>query len=355
MARSSHKMAAPNNLMLMDAPQQYAPPAPMAMGAASAGFAGGAAEAADASGFAEPQMAFGAPPGRGGDGGFVGANLATKMRAAAPEAQSGGAAPLAGAVILRSGSVSCEAMDVAAAAARVLRDAADALGGFAESQSQRQDQWLRQRWEAFRAQTVAAGGTVAPQHAAAGSGPTHADMHLRVPSERFEEARAAVRAAAAALGGRVTSEDASGIDVSEQYVDVVARQSVDAKALAQLDVLLGAAATVHDVLQVRREMDQVSARLEGLAAQRKSLEGRAKMSSLSVSIAMPQPPQPPQPTPSPRPGWSPGDVFASALRSLGGAAQVFAEVLIYFAVFAVPVGVCLSAAFVGLKRFSAAA
>jgi len=349
-------MAAPSNLMLMDAPQHYAPPAaPMAMGAASEGFGGGVASDATAGGFAEPQMDFGGPMGRGGDGGFVGANLATKMRAAAPEAQSGGAAPLSGAVILRSGSVSCEVMDVAAAAARVLRDAADALGGFAESQSQRQDQWLRQRWEAFRAQTVAAGGAVAPQHAAAGDGPTHADMHLRVPSERFEEARAAVRAAAAALGGRVTNEDASGVDVSEQYVDVVARQSVDAKALAQLDVLLGAAATVHDVLQVRREMDQVSARLEGLAAQRKSLEGRAKMSSLSVSIAMPQPPQPPQPTPSPRPGWSAGNVFADALGSLGGAAQAFAEVLIYAAVFAVPVGVCLSAAFFGAKRFIAAA
>jgi hypothetical protein len=238
---------------------------------------------------------------------------------------------------------------VAAGAARAAREVAEALGGFVESSSSRSDQWLVSMWEAYyRAALPAAEAEAAVR--ALGAGPTHADFQLRVPAAKFEAARAAARALAEGLGGRVAHEQTSGVDVSEQYVDVLARQRVDERALAQMDVLLGAAATVHEVLAVKREMDALSARLESLAAQRKGLEGRAAMSSLSLSLARPQPPQPPAPTPTPAPSWSAGASLTRALDSLGGAAQAAAEVAIFAAVFSVPVAAALGVLWLAGKR-----
>ena len=252
-------------------------------------------------------------------------------------------------MVLRSGSVACELLDVGAAVPRVAREVAEALGGFVESSSSRSDAWMASRWEQYyRAAMPPAEAEAAVR--ALGAAPAHADFQLRVPAAKFDAARAAARALAEGLGGRVSHEESSGVDVSEQYVDVLARPRVDERALAQMDVLLGAAATVPEVLAVRREMDQIAARLESLAAVRKGLEGRAAMSSLGVQLARPAPPSAPTPTPTPAPAWSAGATASHALDALAGAAQAAAEVAIYAAVFSLPVALVLGAIYFAGKR-----
>lgn len=243
-----------------------------------------------------------------------------------------------GPLIHRSGFLTVESMDVARATEKIKKQLVDVLGGWEESSSNSEDQWLLQRWDEYRKAMVQAGKAVAKEHEIS-KGPTHFNVNFRVPSAKFEEARLAIRQIAADEGGKVLNENSNGVDVTETYVDVVARQTVDTKALSQLNVLLTAASSVTDVLNIKREMDHINARLESLSGQRKSLEGRAAMSSLSASIQMPQPPPIPTPTPSPSPGWSAGAVFSDAFSSLGGFAKFGLEVTIYAAVFSVPIAI----------------
>lgn len=243
-----------------------------------------------------------------------------------------------GPLVHRSGFLTVESMDVARATEKIKKQLVDILGGWEESSSNSEDQWLLQRWDEYRKSMVQAGKAVAKEHEIS-RGPTHSNVNFRVPSAKFEDARLAIRTIAAEEGGKVLNENSNGVDVTETYVDVVARQTVDTKALSQLNVLLTAATSVTDVLLIKREMDQINARLESLSGQRKSLEGRAAMSSLSASIQMPQPPPNPTPTPSPSPGWSAGAVFSDAFSSLGGFAKFGLEVTIYAAVFSVPIAI----------------
>jgi hypothetical protein len=96
-------------------------------------------------------------------------------------------------------------------------------------------------------------------------------------------------------------------------------------------------------------MDHINARLESLAAQRKSLEGRASMSSLSLSIQLPQPPPHPIASPTPLPVWSAGGVFSDAFKNLETFAKIAIEILIYTAVFSIPVAFLVIVIFYSAK------
>jgi hypothetical protein len=253
-----------------------------------------------------------------------------------------------GTLIHRSGFVSVESMDVAKAMEKVKKQIVNILGGYEESTSSHEDQWLLQRWDEYRKVMVQAGKVIAKEHEIS-TGPTNANINFRVPSTKFEDALQSIRKIALEVGGKVLNENTNGVDVTETYVDVVARQSVDTKALSQLDVLLSAAASVSDVLNIRREMDHINARLESLAAQRKSLEGRASMSSLSLSIQLPQPPPHPIASPTPLPVWSAGGVFSDAFKNLETFAKIAIEILIYTAVFSIPVAFLVIVIFYSAK------
>jgi hypothetical protein len=256
--------------------------------------------------------------------------------------------PTQGTLIHRSGFVSVESMDVAKAMEKIKKQIVNILGGYEESTSSHEDQWLLQRWDEYRKAMVQAGKVIAKEHEIL-TGPTNANINFRVPSTKFEDALQSIRKIALEVGGKVLNENTNGVDVTETYVDVVARQSVDTKALSQLDVLLSAAASVSDVLNIRREMDHINSRLESLAAQRKSLEGRASMSSLSLSIQLPQPPPHPTASPTPLPVWSAGGVFSDAFKSLGTFAKIAIEILIYAAVFSLPVAFLVITIFYSAK------
>jgi hypothetical protein len=257
----------------------------------------------------------GAPEAMMMGGGMAGVVDSMKM---AEGAAPGGPPPLSGPVVLMSANMNVETLVVASALAAV-QAAVLKMGGAVTSSSSSSDEWMTQQWRE-------AGKPL--------GGPTHAHLALRVPAPSLDAARAAVTAAAAREGGRVTNENSNAQDVTEQYVDTVARIRVDERSLAALEALLAAADSVNDVLSVRREMSSIVARLESGKGQRKSFESRAEMSSLFVSFAVPPPSPPSPPTP---PGWSASASLQAALASLSKGATLAVDVGIYTAVFALPV------------------
>ena len=220
------------------------------------------------------------------------------------------------------------------------------------------------------------------------TGPTSVTATLRVPVERFDAAIAAVRAAIVSAGGAVTSLSSNARDVTSEYVDVVARQHSDELAAKQLEKvrgvtresalahgclprgalrhlrlprvcavrwprahpdrspsrpspslpqLMAAAANVHEVLAVKRELDQLQQRIDSSKAQRKSLESRGTMSMINLQLQVPAPSPPPQPSASPRPGWSPLRTAGKAVDALASAGRIGVDVIVYTIILALPV------------------
>jgi hypothetical protein len=108
------------------------------------------------------------------------------------------------------------------------------------------------------------------------------EITLRVPSDRFDDARRA-------LGelGEVQQESSRGEDVSGQLVDYDARlRSLQAQEEA-LRGLLGKATTVGEVLQVQNSLFDVRQQVEQLTAQRDQLAQQAALSTLQLSLYEP--------------------------------------------------------------------
>lgn len=293
------------------------------------------------------------PEARGSIGAGFGANVVNEMRGVPLPPPPPGA--LSGAVVLKSGSFEATLMPGSLPAATAALEALVASHkGFVEASNLYTDAWLMTRWREAAASGAAMPAAVAAALAAGGSPQTHASLTLRVPVGAFERLRSDARTALTALGpsasAEVVSESTNAQDVTEAYADTVARLGTDAAALARMDVLLGAAATVHEVLSVKREMDQIEARLAGLEASRKATEGQARMASLHVSLRVAEPPSPAPPTPTPRPGWSPGATLGAAVAALGRVGAGAVDVTIFAAVFSVPVGAALCAGMLLWRR-----
>jgi hypothetical protein len=104
--------------------------------------------------------------------------------------------------------------------------------------------------------------------------------HLRVPSERLEEALRSLRGV-----GQVIDESQSGDDVAEQVMDIEARLANSRNTEKRLtDVLKNRTGKVADVLEVEREISRVRGEIEQLDAQRTDLERRVSYATVTLEV-----------------------------------------------------------------------
>ena len=105
-------------------------------------------------------------------------------------------------------------------------------------------------------------------------------ISIRVPSERYEDAMRALRG----LAVKVTSENSSSKDVTEEYVDLKAKlQNLEATE-AQLLKLMQKAEKVEDILNVQRELSRVRGEIEQTKARMIYLERTSSTSLISVQL-----------------------------------------------------------------------
>lgn len=170
--------------------------------------------------------------------------------------------------------------------------------------------------------------------------PSTADIRAKVPAKALDGFLDQLRAALTTtpLGdsqslAKILSESQNARDASAEYVDAATRERVEMASLETLKQLLERATSVQDVLSIRREMMMTTEKIESARSQRKSLEGRAAMSLVSINL---QTPQWRPPRPKPRPGWSVMNSAGQAVKALMRVAEGTIDVLIFAAVFAVP-------------------
>ncbi len=134
------------------------------------------------------------------------------------------------------------------------------------------------------------GGVVITSNTSGTNENVRTDILFRVPSERFREAMDRVRGYAV----KVEKEQSSAQDVTEEYVDLQARQRTLEATTLQLQTLLGKATTVDDTLKVQAQLNNVQSDLERIKGKVHYYDTRTAFSTVSVSVvsALPIKPEP---------------------------------------------------------------
>ena len=152
-------------------------------------------------------------------------------------------------------------------------------------------------------------------------------ISIRVPAEKLNDVLAQIKKDAV----EVTSENISGQDVTDQYVDLTSRLSAKQAAEKKLTEIMEAAEKTEDVMAVYAQLQQVQSDIEVLKGQIKYIDQSAAMSSVSVYLAAEESIQPIQIGP-----WKPEGAAKQAVEDLVYFFQNFVEFLIRFVIFTLP-------------------
>lgn len=209
----------------------------------------------DSAGIADASLAEEAPAARDGDAAAVedeAAGAVDTIEAVDPSRDVAGDEP--GSSFIRTGTVSLEAEDVAAVRFDVRR-IVDQFGGSVTEQET----------------TTGDGGEV-----------TTARVVLRVPSDRFDQAQAALEELAT-LTDSTSAED----DVSTEVVDVAARVRAQRKSVARIEALLARATDLQQIVAIEGQLATRQAELDSLVSRQAYLADQTTMSTITVYVEQP--------------------------------------------------------------------
>ncbi len=151
------------------------------------------------------------------------------------------------------------------------------------------------------------------------------NITVRIPEEKRNEALDVYRK----LSVKVVSENISGNDVTDQYVDLDARLAVLNKTKAKFEDILDRATAVSDLLNVQQQLVSLQSQIDSIRGQQKYLEQSSKLSLVSIylstdDLALPY---------APSNEWRPAVVFKEAVRSLVGSFRNLGSMLIWVFVY----------------------
>lgn len=133
-----------------------------------------------------------------------------------------------------------------------------------------------------RAEISARGGHVGASQESNDDGSPRATITFRIPSDRWDEAIAALRG----IASDVVSEETRSSDVGAQLVDLEARlRSLRASETALQEIAAGAT-RVTDLLEVERRLTEVRGQIESLDAQRAFLGDQVAYGTLVTTFGM---------------------------------------------------------------------
>lgn len=165
----------------------------------------------------------------------------------------------------------------------------------------------------------------------------YATLSIGVPADQFEAAMRRLRAIAL----RILDENASGQDVSDEYVDLQSQLTNLEATRDRIRKFLDNAQNVEESLRVNSELAKIESEIEKVKGRMNYLSNRAAYSTITVTFEPDIPPLPPTPTrtpiPTPTPKqWRPGETAQSATQTLTSIYQVLIELAIWIFIVIVP-------------------
>jgi len=171
----------------------------------------------------------------------------------------------------------------------------------------------------------------------------YASMTVGVPVDQFETAMRRMHG----LAVQVLDENASGQDVTTEFVDLQSRMTNLEATAARIREFLKQAKDVDEALQVNDKLTQVTAEIEQVKGRMTYLKDRAAYSTLTLNL-QPQRPTPtptltptvtptPTATPTSTPDvWRPEQTLKEASTTLVGMGRVTGDLVIWFVVVGIP-------------------
>lgn len=155
---------------------------------------------------------------------------------------------------------------------------------------------------------------------------------LRVPSQNLEAALDAL----AEMAVEVDSRSLNREDVTDQYTDVDAQirnlEATEQELIAMLEeVRERPNSTSEDIMAVYRTLTEVRGQIETLRGRKNMWDNLVALSTIDVTLTPDS-----ANLPVVEEGWRPSAVARDAQRALVGAAQGLGNVLIWFAIFVLP-------------------
>jgi hypothetical protein len=154
-----------------------------------------------------------------------------------------------------------------------------------------------------------------------------ASIVIRVPAPKLDEALGKIKEGAV----DIQSENRSGQDVTDVYVDLQSRLKAKEAADKKLLEIMDQATKSEDVLAIYMQIQNVETEIEQLKGQIKYYEESAALSSVTVRLIAEESTQPLQVGP-----WKPEGSAKSAVEDLVRFMQNFADFLIRFVIFTLP-------------------
>jgi len=154
------------------------------------------------------------------------------------------------------------------------------------------------------------------------------EITIRVPSESLDDALERIKADVV----EVNSENVSGQDVTDQYVDLQSRLRAKEATEKKLLEIMDQAYSTEDVLTVYAQLQVIQSDIEVLTGQINYYERSAALSSISVSVIADEKSQPIEIG-----GWKLGQTANEAVQNLIDYLQGFVQFLINFIIFILPV------------------
>jgi hypothetical protein len=160
----------------------------------------------------------------------------------------------------------------------------------------------------------------------------YGNIAIRVPAESLDAALEAIRAMAVV----VNSEQITGQDVTQDYVDTSSQLRNLEAAELQLQTIMLSAANVDEVLNVFNQLVLTRSQIEVARGRLQYYDQASTFSSITITMnpyTVPLTPTPPPPTV----GWSPLVTVNRALESLVRTAQNGLDFIITWGIYAVPI------------------
>jgi hypothetical protein len=166
----------------------------------------------------------------------------------------------------------------------------------------------------------------------------YSTITIGVPVDQFEQMLVRLRG----LSIRVLDENASGEDVTDQYVDLKSQLENLEATRARIQEFLKDAKTVDEALRINQELANIEAQIEQIKGRMNYLNDRSAFSTITVNFEPDLPILTPVPTITPYPTatlapWKPGETFGDAKQTVTIAYRGIFEFLIWLFVVVLPI------------------
>jgi hypothetical protein len=150
---------------------------------------------------------------------------------------------------------------------------------------------------------------------------------IRVPNTEMKSFLAYLRG----LSVKVVSENISGKDITDQYMDIQARLDILNRNKNTYLAFMDKATTIDEILRVQQQIFNLQDQIDSLQGQIKYMDAASSTSLISVNLSTDELALPYAPDNA----WRPQLVFKQAVRSLVGTLRIAGNAAIWIAVYAV--------------------